>query len=56
MKKAISLDVHLWIEGDDEPAHDFAQSTIQAVRDIIAAGAPKHPELAIRVKSIREKS
>jgi hypothetical protein len=56
MKKAISLDVHLWIEGEDEPAHDFAQSTIQAVRDIIAAGATQHPELAVRVKAIREKA
>lgn len=56
MRKAISLDVQLWIEGDDAPAHDFTQSTIQAVRDIIAAGAGKHPELAVRVKSIREKS
>lgn len=56
MRKAISLDVRLWIEGEDEPAHDFAQSTIEAVRDIIAAGAPKHPELAVSVRSIREKS
>jgi hypothetical protein len=54
MKKAISLDVRLWIEGEDEPAHDFAQSTIEAVRDILEAGAAKHPSLAVRVKSIRE--
>ena len=27
MKKAIALDVRLWIEGEDEPAHDFAAST-----------------------------
>jgi hypothetical protein len=26
------------------------------VRDIIAAGAGKHPDLAVRIKSIREKS
>jgi hypothetical protein len=56
MRKAISLDVRLWIEGDDEPAHDFAGSTIDAVRDIIAAGAQRHPELAVSVRSIREKS
>jgi hypothetical protein len=54
MRKAISLDVHLWIEGEDEPAHDFAASTIQAIRDILEAGAAKHPNLAVRVKSIRE--
>ncbi len=38
MRKAISLKVSLWIEGEDEPAHNFAESTKQAVRDIIAAG------------------
>ena len=56
MKKAISLDVRLWIEGEDDPAHDFAESTTQAVRDIIEAGAAKFPALAIRIRSIREKS
>ena len=56
MKKAISLDVRLWIEGEDEPAHDFSQSTTQAVRDIIEAGAAKYPALAITIRSIREKS
>jgi len=56
MKKAISLDVRLWIEGDDDPAHDFAQSTTQAVRDIIEAGAANYPALAIKIRSIKEKS
>lgn len=56
MKKAISLDVRLYIEGEDEPAHDFAESTTQAVREIIEAGAAKYPSLAIKVRSIREKS
>jgi hypothetical protein len=56
MKKAISLDVRLWIEGEDEPAHDFAQSTTEAVRDIIDAGAAKYPGLSIKVRSIKEKS
>jgi hypothetical protein len=56
MKKAISLDVRLYIEADDEPAHDFAQSTTQAVRDIIEAGSAKFPGLAIKIRSIRERS
>jgi hypothetical protein len=56
MKKAISLDVRLWIEGEDEPAHDFAQSTTQAVRDILEAGRAKHPSLAITIRSIQERS
>jgi hypothetical protein len=54
--KAISLSVQLWIEAEDEPAHDFAQSTTQAVREIIEAGAAKHPELSIKIRSIKEKS
>ena len=56
MKKAISLDVRLWIEAEDEPAHDFAQSTAQAVRDIIETGGVKYPALAIKIRSIRERS
>ena len=56
MKKAISLDVRLYIEGEDEPAHDFAQSTTQAVRDIIETGGAKYPGLAIKIRSIKEKS
>ena len=56
MKKAISLDLKLWIEGEDEPAHDFAQSTMQAVREIIAAGATKHPELTVQIRSLKEKN
>jgi hypothetical protein len=56
MKKAISLDVRLYIEAEDEPAHDFAQATTQAVRDIIEAGSAKFPGLAIKIRSIRERS
>ena len=56
MKKAISLDIRLYIEGEDEPAHDFAESTTQAVRDIIEAGSGKHPGLTIKIRSIREKA
>ena len=56
MRKAIALDVRLWIEGEDEPAHDFAQSTTQAVRAILEAGAAKYPGLAISIRSIKEKS
>jgi hypothetical protein len=56
MKKAIRLDVRLWIQGEDEPAHDFAQSTTEAVREIIEAGRAKYPSLAITIRSIQEKS
>jgi hypothetical protein len=56
MRKAISLDIKLWIEGEDEPAHDFAQSTTEAVRDIVESGAAKYPALSIKVRSIKERS
>ncbi len=54
MRKAIQLRVMLWIEGEDEPAHDFAHSTIQAVREIIAAGSQIYPGLEVRIKKISE--
>ena len=55
MKKAIALDVRLWIEGEDEPAHDFAASTTDAVRDIIEAGSKSYPDLVIKIRSIKER-
>ena len=55
MRKAISLKVSLWIEGEDEPAHDFAASTKQAVQEIIQAGLSKHPELKVTIKSVGER-
>ena len=54
MKKAIRLQVTLYVRGEDEPAHDFAQSSILAVRQIIAAGRVAHPELRVSVRSIVE--
>lgn len=54
MRKAISLKVSLWIEGEDEPAHNFAESTKKAVNEIILAGSTKHPELKIKIKGINE--
>lgn len=54
MRKAIALTVDLWIEADDEPAHDFAESTKQAVGDIIAAGSSSHPELIVKIIRVVE--
>jgi hypothetical protein len=54
MRKAIALRVNLWIEGEDAPAHDFADSTKQAVRDIIAAGVSTHPDLSVKIRGIVE--
>jgi hypothetical protein len=54
MRKAINFRVNLWIEGDDEPAHNFAESTRHAVHDIVAAGSFTHAELKVVVKGIVE--
>ncbi|HEU4642968.1 MAG TPA: hypothetical protein VFS44_10985 [Gemmatimonadaceae bacterium] len=54
MRKAIRLQVTVWVEGEDEPAHDFFASTSKAVRDVVAAGAKAHPELRFTVKRVRE--
>jgi hypothetical protein len=54
MRKAIILQVTLWIEGEDEPAHDFAKWTMRAVRDVISAGAKDHPELRFKVTKVIE--
>ena len=54
MRKAIRIRVSLWIEGEDEPAHNFAESTIQAVKEIIAKGSSSHPELKVTVKKVAE--
>jgi hypothetical protein len=56
MRKAIRLQVTLWIEGEDEPADDFFAATSRAVRDVIAAGSREHPELHFAVKYIAEDS
>ena len=54
MKKAVRLRVTLYVRGEDEPAHDFARSSARAVREIIAAGARRHPELRVTVRRIVE--
>src|SRR2546423_6199835 len=54
MRKAVALRVPLWIEGEDEPAHNFAESTKQAVREILEAGSTTHPELSITIQDLVE--
>ena len=56
MRKSISLTLKLEVAGDDEPAHDFASSSIEAVRDILGAGRWRHPSLKVTVKEIKEDS
>ena len=54
MHKAIQLKVKLSIEGEDEPAHDFAKYTSEAVQDMISAGRWRHPHLRVTIKKIAE--
>ncbi len=56
MHKAIRLrlKLSLWIEGEAEPAEDFAALTTEAVRALIAIGSAQFPGLAVTVEKIEE--
>ena len=54
MRKSVRLKVSIVVEGDDDVAHDFASSSADAVRDIVAAGRWRHPSLKVTVKDIKE--
>ncbi len=54
MKKAIRLTVSLRIEGEAEPALNWAEFTTRAVQDILAAGQASHPELRVTIRNIVE--
>ena len=56
MRKAIQLEVTLYVEGEDEPAHDFAASATKAVRDIVSAGRAARPELKVTIKRVVERN
>ena len=47
--KSIRLLLTVSVEGDDEPAHDFARRAIAAVRDALKVGRGRHPDLTIHV-------
>jgi hypothetical protein len=49
MRKSIQLLLTVGVEGDDEPAHDFARRAIAAVRDAVKVGRSRHPDLTISV-------
>ena len=54
MKKGIRLTLSLQIEGEAEPAVNWAKLTMQAARDILAAGQAAHPELTVTIRKIVE--
>lgn len=59
MRKAILLDVtvdvQLWVEGNDPAPHDYAQSTARAVRQMIMDGAKKQQGLHVAIRELRER-
>jgi hypothetical protein len=52
--EATQVSAVFWIEGEDEPAHDFAQSTIAALQDVIQQGNARDPTVQITIKTIVE--
>jgi hypothetical protein len=54
MHKGIRIYVKLWIEGEDEPAHNFAEYTINAVQEMLAAGQSVYPDLQVTIRKIEE--
>jgi hypothetical protein len=56
MRKSVRFKVSLVVEGEDEPAHDFASSSADALRDIISAGRWRHPSLKVTVKDVKEET
>lgn len=54
MKKAVRLRVTLWARGDDAPAHDFAASSIDAVRRLIEEAAGSLKDLSLSIEKIVE--
>ncbi len=54
MHKGIRINIKLWIEAEDEPAHNFSESTIKAVKEMLAAGQSAHPELQVTIRKIEE--
>lgn len=52
--KGDTLTAALYIEGEDEPAHDFAKSTKKAVKEIISRGLTENPQHKLEVKDTAE--
>ncbi len=54
MHQGIRLKVVLWIEGEEESAHDYAAMTIQLVRELLSAPHPNYPTLQLSIKRLVE--
>jgi hypothetical protein len=54
MNKGIKLTLKLWIEGEDEPAHDFAKYSMHAIQEMLASGKTLYPHLQVKILSTEE--
>ncbi len=54
MHKGIRLKIQLWIEGEDQPAHNFAEYTIKAVKEMLAECESLYPGLQVTIRKIDE--
>lgn len=54
MRKAIQLKATIYVEGDADPASDFARLAMGKLRDVIKAGSSAAPGLKITVKRLVE--
>ncbi len=48
------LHIRLWVAGEDEPAHNFAASSIQAVRDMLGQAQAQAAPVKIKVQNVEE--
>ena len=48
------LHLRLWVAGEDEPAHNFAASSIQAVQDMLSQVQAQAAPVKIKVQSVEE--
>lgn len=51
MHKGANVIVHLFVEGEDAPAHDFAATAVAAAKAVLSAGAGATP-LKVTVKAV----
>jgi hypothetical protein len=54
MHKGIRLTADIWIEGEDEPAHRFADATMQLVKELLAAPHANYPNWKVMLMQLTE--
>jgi hypothetical protein len=54
MHKGILLRADIWIQGEDEPAHNYAEAAMQLVKDLLAASHANHPDWKVMLTELTE--